>query len=141
MNLLSVILSGGAGTRLWPVSRQTYPKPFLNLGGSTLLEQAITRGQACGADELLLVTNHEHYHLSRSLLAQMSGAPSVHYMLEPKGRNTAPAIALAALDCAARHGGQTPMLVLPAAPAPRRADAYAEEDEGLKRISKVGHYA
>ena len=114
MNLLSVILSGGAGTRLWPVSRQTYPKPFLSLGGSTLLEQAITRGQACGADELLLVTNHEHYHLSRSLLAQMSGAPSVHYMLEPKGRNTAPAIALAALDCAARHGGQTPMLVLPA---------------------------
>ena len=114
MTLLSVILSGGAVTRLWPVSRQTYPKPFLNLGGSTLLEQAITRGQACGADELLLVTNHEHYHLSRSLLAQMSGAPSVHYMLEPKGRNTAPAIALAALDCAARHGGQTPMLVLPA---------------------------
>lgn len=114
MNLLSVILSGGAGTRLWPVSRQTYPKPFLNLGGSTLLEQAITRSQACGADELLLVTNHEHYHLSRSLLSQISGAPSVHYMLEPKGRNTAPAIALAALDCVARHGGQTPMLVLPA---------------------------
>lgn len=114
MNLLSVILSGGAGTRLWPVSRQTYPKPFLDLGGSTLLEQAISRGQACGADELLLVTNHEHYHLSRSLLAQMPEAPSVHYMLEPKGRNTAPAIALAALDCAARHGAQTPMLVLPA---------------------------
>ena len=114
MNLLSVILSGGAGTRLWPVSRQTYPKPFLNLGGSTLLEQAIVRGQACGADELLLVTNQDHYHLSRSLMGQIPEAPSAHYLLEPSGRNTAPAIALAALDCAARHGGSTPMLVLPA---------------------------
>ena len=114
MNLLSVVLSGGAGTRLWPVSRQTYPKPFFDLGGSTLLEQAIARGQACGADELLLVTNQDHYHLSRSLMAQIPEAPSVHYLLEPKGRNTAPAIALAALDCADRHGAHTAMLVLPA---------------------------
>lgn len=114
MNLLSVILSGGAGTRLWPVSRQAYPKPFLELGGSTLLEQAIARGQACGADELLLVTNEDHYHLSQSLLAQMRSAPSAHFLLEPKGRNTAAAIALAALHCVQRHGDNVPMLVLPA---------------------------
>lgn len=114
MNLLSVVLSGGAGTRLWPVSRQAYPKPFLQLGGSSLLEQAIDRGRACGADELLLVTNEDHYHLSRTLLAQMQDAPTTHFLLEPKGRNTAPAIALAALSCAARHGEDALMLVLPA---------------------------
>jgi mannose-1-phosphate guanylyltransferase/mannose-6-phosphate isomerase len=114
MKLLSVILSGGAGTRLWPVSRQAHPKPFLELGGSTLLEQAVVRGQACGADELLLVTNEDHYHLSQSVLMQMGSAPATHFLLEPKGRNTAAAIALAALYCELRHGGDMPMLVLPA---------------------------
>ncbi|WP_396436167.1 sugar phosphate nucleotidyltransferase, partial [Limnohabitans sp.] len=57
MKLISIVLSGGAGTRLWPASRQAYPKPFMKLGGSALLEQAISRGQACGTDDLLIVTN------------------------------------------------------------------------------------
>ena len=46
MKLISVVLSGGAGTRLWPVSRQGYPKPFMKLGGTALLEQAIARAEA-----------------------------------------------------------------------------------------------
>ena len=114
MKLISVVLSGGAGTRLWPASRQGYPKPFMKLGGSALLEQAISRGQACGTDDLLVVTNQDHLFLTQGLLADMSDPPNAHFLLEPKGRNTAPAIALAALACQASHGDDAVMLVLPA---------------------------
>lgn len=114
MKLISVILSGGAGTRLWPASRQAFPKPFMTLGGSTLLEQAISRGQACGTDDLLVVTNQDHLFLTQGLMASMQDPPHAHYLLEPKGRNTAPAIALAALTCKEKHGEGAVMLVLPA---------------------------
>ena len=114
MKLINVILSGGAGTRLWPVSRQAYPKPFMKLGGKTLLEQAIIRGQACGTDNLVVVTNQDHLFLTQNLVAEMVDPPRVSYLLEPKGRNTAPAIALAAIDVAVKHGPDTVMLVLAA---------------------------
>lgn len=114
MKLISVVLSGGAGTRLWPASRQAYPKPFMKLGGSALLEQAIARGQACGTDDVLIVTNQDHLFLTQNLIGEMTDPPRASYLLEPKGRNTAPAIALAALTCAAVHGRDTVMLVLPA---------------------------
>lgn len=114
MKLISVVLSGGAGTRLWPASRQAYPKPFMKLGGSALLEQAIARGQACGTDDVLIVTNQDHLFLTQNLVAEMSSPPSVSYLLEPKARNTAPAIALAALAVAQQHGTDAVMLVLAA---------------------------
>ena len=97
MKLVSVILSGGTGTRLWPVSRQALPKPFMNLGGGSLLRQAIERGQACGTDDSIVVTNQEYLFLTRDVIAQIANPPHARYVLEPKGRNTAPAIALAAL--------------------------------------------
>src|SRR5688500_5328859 len=114
MKLVSVVLSGGAGTRLWPASRQAYPKPFTKLGGSTLLAQAICRGQACGTDELLLITNQDHLFLTKSVIEELSDPPNTHYLLEPKGRNTGPAIALAALRCAETYGPKTVLMVLPA---------------------------
>ncbi len=114
MKLVSVILSGGAGTRLWPASRHAQPKPFMNLGGNTLLAQAIQRGQFCGAQETLVVTNQDYLFLTKEVLDTMPHAPKTSYMLEPKGRNTAPAIALAALQVAREHGKETVMLVLPA---------------------------
>lgn len=114
MKLISVVLSGGAGTRLWPASRQAYPKPFMKLAGRSLLEQAISRGQACGAGEVLLVTNQEYLFLTENLIAEMEDPPQAKYLLEPKGRNTAPAIALAALTITQSHGREAVMLVLPA---------------------------
>ena len=114
MKLINVILSGGAGTRLWPVSRQAYPKPFMKLAGKTLFEQAIIRGQACGTDNLLVVTNQDHLFLTQNLVAEMVDPPRVSYLLEPKGRNTAPAIALAGIDVALKYGSDTVMLVLAA---------------------------
>jgi mannose-1-phosphate guanylyltransferase len=114
MKLISVVLSGGAGTRLWPASRQSFPKPFIALGGRPLLQQAIERGQACGADETLVVTNQDYLFLTREVLARLDDQPKTRYLLEPKGRNTAPAIALAALACAQSHGPDVVMVVLPA---------------------------
>jgi mannose-1-phosphate guanylyltransferase / mannose-6-phosphate isomerase len=114
MKLVSVVLSGGAGTRLWPTSRQTYPKPFMKLGGSSLLAQAICRGQACGTDELLIITNQDHLFLTRSVIKELSDPPTTSYLLEPKGRNTGPAIALAALHCAEAYGPNVVLMVLPA---------------------------
>lgn len=114
MPLISVVLSGGAGARLWPVSRQAYPKPFMNLGGSTLLQQAIERGQACGTDEAMVVTNQDHLFLTKDVISSLIDPPHVRYLLEPKGRNTAPAIAIAALACSEAHDLDAVMLVLPA---------------------------
>jgi mannose-1-phosphate guanylyltransferase / mannose-6-phosphate isomerase len=114
MKLVPVVLSGGAGTRLWPASRQGFPKPFMKLGGSTLLGQAIARAQDCGTDELLLITNEDYLYLSKEVLDEIDDPPRAHFLLEPKGRNTAPAIALAALHCEQQHGADAVMIVLPA---------------------------
>ena len=114
MKIVSVVLSGGAGTRLWPVSRQARPKPFMQLGGKSLLEQAVTRGQATGADEVLVVTNQDHLFMTQNVIGEMADPPATRYLLEPNGRNTAPAIVLAALEISEVHGPDTVMLVLPA---------------------------
>lgn len=114
MTLISVILSGGSGSRLWPVSRQAFPKPFMEIGGSTLLQQAVERGQACGTDNAIVVTNRDYLFLSRDVFSAILDAPHPHYLLEPNGRNTAPAIALAALACFKKYGADVVMLVLPA---------------------------
>ena len=114
MLIISVVLSGGAGARLWPISRQACPKPFMQVGGRSLLQQAIERGQACGTDQAIVVTNQAYLFLSRDVVSSLSDPPRVQYLLEPNGRNTAPAIALAALACAQAHGPEAVMLVLPA---------------------------
>ena len=114
MTLISVILSGGTGARLWPVSRQACPKPFMKIGTSTLLQQALERGQACGTDNAIIVTNQDYLFMSRDVVAGLGDPSHAHYLLEPKGRNTASAIALAAMACADRHGPDAVMLILPA---------------------------
>jgi mannose-1-phosphate guanylyltransferase / mannose-6-phosphate isomerase len=116
--LIPVILSGGAGTRLWPVSRQGYPKPFMQLAdGRSLLCHTLDRALAVASGgEVLTVTSRDHHHLTRDEYGRHADAASVHlrFLLEPGGRNTAPAIVLAALDIARRHGPEAKLLVLPA---------------------------
>lgn len=114
MKLISVVVSGGAGARLWPVSRQSFPKPFMKLRGSSLLAQAIVRGQACGAADLLIVTGEDHLFLTLDVVGEIEPKPHTSYLLEPMGRNTAPAITMAALTCERDHGPEAVMLVLPA---------------------------
>ena len=116
--LVSVIISGGAGTRLWPLSREMAPKAFMRLpDGETLLGKTAARALSLpGVAELLTVTNRELYFRTKDLYTELGDRrPRVaSYVLEPFGRNTAAAIALAAMAVEARHGGDAVMLVLPA---------------------------
>jgi mannose-1-phosphate guanylyltransferase/mannose-6-phosphate isomerase len=111
-----VILSGGAGTRLWPVSREALPKPFIKLpDGESLLQKTLKRAAALpDVAEILTVTNRDHFFLTRDEYGMADGLPPLDYLLEPCGRNTAPAIAAAALQAAARFGADAVLLVLPA---------------------------
>ncbi len=115
--MLAVILSGGSGTRLWPVSRESLPKPFMRLdSGASLLQRTVARAMACGCRECVIVTNREYgFRTSEELEAMRSGAAaSAQLLLEPTGRNTAPAIAVAALWAIAAGHRDQPLLVLPA---------------------------
>jgi mannose-1-phosphate guanylyltransferase len=115
--MLAVILSGGSGTRLWPVSREAMPKPFMRVGnGASLLQRTVARAVAAGCRDCLIVTNREYgFRTSEELEAMRGNTPrSTQLLLEPIGRNTAPAIAAAALWAASAGQGGEPMLVLPA---------------------------
>jgi mannose-1-phosphate guanylyltransferase/mannose-6-phosphate isomerase len=114
--LVPVILSGGAGSRLWPVSREAYPKPFIRLAdGKTLLQKTFDRAAAIpGVDTVITVTNREYYFLTRDEFQKTASAHRQLFVLEPCGRNTAPAVAMAAFHAAALYGADTQLLVLPA---------------------------
>src|SRR2546423_2683931 len=119
-HLVAVILSGGAGSRLWPVSREALPKPFIKLAdGETLLLKALRRALQCApGGPVLTVTNRDYFFLTRDEYARAGGAGlKLDYLLEPLGRNTAPAICAAALAVAGAAGAG-PVLVGPPAPPP-----------------------
>lgn len=111
-SIVSVVLSGGAGTRLWPASRESHPKPFMKLAdGQTLIEKTYARAKALSS-KVLTVTNRDYYFMSRDEQERVGASGS--FLLEPFGRNTAPAIALAAKLIEATEGADTVMLVLAA---------------------------
>ena len=111
-DLLPVILSGGSGTRLWPLSREAYPKQFLPLTGDlTMLQATWHRVAAIAGRAPLVVANEEHRFVVAEQLLEVGASPQA-ILLEPVGRNTAPAIALAAFE-ATRDGGDALLLVLP----------------------------
>jgi mannose-1-phosphate guanylyltransferase / mannose-6-phosphate isomerase len=114
--LIPVVLCGGAGSRLWPVSREALPKPFIKLAdGESLLAKALRRahGAARGAG-VLAVTHRDYFFLVKEEFESLNLAAELGFVLEPVARNTGPAIAAAALDVARRHGEEALMLVLPA---------------------------
>jgi mannose-1-phosphate guanylyltransferase/mannose-6-phosphate isomerase len=114
-DILPVVLAGGSGTRLWPLSRQHHPKQFLALAGPhTLFQDAVLRLAALAGDEDTLlpacaVGNEEHRFFLRDQLREI-GQQNATVLLEPAGRNTAPAVTLAALH--ASEGGNDPVLVI-----------------------------
>jgi mannose-1-phosphate guanylyltransferase len=137
-----MILSGGAGTRLWPLSRESAPKPFMPLpDGETLLAKTAQRALALpGVDALLTVTNRDYYFHTKDTYAAMDASASTAaiYLLEPFGRNTAPAIAVGALHAQARHWGQRVLLVMPADHLIRDQRAFAEAVDRAATLAMSG---
>lgn len=117
MTIIPIILSGGVGARLWPVSRELHPKPFMRLAdGQSLLQKAFVRAAALpDAAEILTVTNRDLYFKTEDDYREVNLANvPTSFILEPFGRNTAPAIASAAQVVADIHGPDAILLVLPA---------------------------
>ncbi|MBC9252008.1 mannose-1-phosphate guanylyltransferase/mannose-6-phosphate isomerase [Pseudomonas alcaligenes] len=111
--MIPIILSGGSGSRLWPLSRKQYPKQFLALTGEhTLFQQTLQRLDFDGMQPAVLVANQEHRFIVQEQLGQLQ-LKSQMLLLEPFGRNTAPAVAIAAMQLLA-EGRDELMLVLPA---------------------------
>lgn len=111
--ILPVIMAGGSGTRLWPLSRKLQPKQFLSLvNDTTMLQDTIARLDGLVADAPLLICGEDHRFTAAEQLRQQ-GIENGKVILEPAGRNTAPAIALAALQAIA--SGEDPLLLVLAA--------------------------
>ena len=111
--LIPVLLSGGVGSRLWPVSREAHPKQFLPLASeASMLQDTLARTQGLDAAAPVVVCNEEHRFMVAEQLREMAVNPDA-LILEPEGRNTAPAVALAALR-ALEADAESVLLVLPA---------------------------
>jgi len=137
--LIPVILSGGAGTRLWPVSRKAHPKPFMRLAdGQTLAGATLRRAlEVIDHDHVLTITARDYFFFTRDIYREVAPHAHASFVLEPEGRNTAAAIAAAAIQVRDKFGADARLLVMPAdhlvrdmaafSEAVRRADALAAE--------------
>src|SRR6056300_1096057 len=126
--LVPVLLAGGSGTRLWPTSRKSYPKQFVDLTGSdeSLLQASLKRSEVIPKPAPWIIVTGEDY---RFLVAQQANETQIKVgsiLLEPVARNTAPAIALAAFEALANH--QSPKLLV------QTADHYIQD---LKTFGSV----
>ncbi|WP_195513914.1 mannose-1-phosphate guanylyltransferase/mannose-6-phosphate isomerase [Turicibacter sanguinis] len=122
----NIIISGGSGTRLWPLSRQKYPKQFCELIGDKSLYQCTIERNMNSCDEFIIVTNKDHYFVAKDELEYV-GVGKNKFILEPVGRNTAPAITLA---CLSLHEDDV-VLVTP-------ADHYIEKMIGYHEALQKG---
>lgn len=137
-NIAPVILCGGSGTRLWPLSRETYPKQFVDLGGGrTLFKDTVLRAQSTpDSIEPVIVCNEAHRFYVTAELYECGVYGKI--LLEPAPRNTAPAIALAAF--ALQEGGADPlMLVLPSDHAIGDESAFFEGVKQAAALAEQGY--
>ncbi|WP_175813617.1 mannose-1-phosphate guanylyltransferase/mannose-6-phosphate isomerase [Burkholderia contaminans] len=141
MSLLPIILCGGAGSRLWPVSRESHPKPFIRLAdGESLLQKAFLRAaRLVDVDEVITVTNRDLFFKTEDEYREVNATGlATSFILEPFGRNTAAAIAAATVYAAATHGEQAVMLVLAADHLINDQSAFADAVEKASLLAKGG---
>ncbi|HEX7034347.1 MAG TPA: mannose-1-phosphate guanylyltransferase/mannose-6-phosphate isomerase [Pseudomonadales bacterium] len=123
-SVIPVILAGGTGSRLWPLSRELFPKQFHALfGGDSLLQNTLRRARRVSGQAPVIVCNEEHRFLVAEQCRSLD-TPCRRIVLEPQGRNTAPAIALAAFEVCRAHGDGI-LLVLPSDHVITDLDAFA----------------
>lgn len=141
MILLPVILSGGSGTRLWPLSRTGYPKQFMDLGGRTLFGDTLERAMALPDVAMpLVICNESHRFMAAAALQRHDRQARI--LLEPVPRNTAPAIALAALAALELHGEADPLLlVLPSDHTIHPQEKFTAAVAEAARSAEQGHLA
>lgn len=140
MTLLPVIISGGAGTRLWPVSRESHPKPFIKLAdGQSLLQKTFLRAAALpGVEEVYTVTNRDFFFKTEDEYAAVNpGRLATTYLLEPFGRNTAAAIAAAALHAESQCPDAV-LLILPADHLIANQAAFAHAVQQAMQLAREG---
>ncbi|MFP5490311.1 MAG: mannose-1-phosphate guanylyltransferase/mannose-6-phosphate isomerase [Bacteriovoracia bacterium] len=130
----TVVLCGGSGTRLWPLSRTLYPKQFYPLfEGHSLFQRTIERN-APHTDEFLIIVNQEQFFMAEDQYRALKLTQPARFILEPEGRNTAPAIALAALAANA----QDELLVVPSDHLIQNTKAYQDYVKSAKAFAKTG---
>lgn len=141
MKLIPVIMSGGVGSRLWPVSRESHPKPFMLLpDGQNLIQKTFVRASSLdNVVEVLTVTNRELFFKTED---EYKCAVKAHgpqsFILEPFGRNTAAAVAAAALQLESIHGADAQMLVLAADHLIADQMAFAEAVKKAQALAAQG---
>lgn len=141
VTLIPTILCGGAGSRLWPVSREMHPKSFIRLAdGQSLLQKSYLRATALASvSEIVTVTNHGLYFKVQDEYRESGPSGFANtFVLEPFGRNTAPAIAAAALRVAGMHGDSALMLVLTADHLISDQPAFANAVGEAVRLAQAG---
>lgn len=138
--VVPVVLAGGKGVRLWPVSREACPKPLVRALASeeTMLQATVRRASGLGGGgRTMVVCNVEHDCIVGSQ-ARMAARHGVRLILEPEGRNTAPAVCVAALVQSA-SGSDDPLLVLPADHAIRDEERFVEAVRSARQLAMAGH--
>jgi mannose-1-phosphate guanylyltransferase/mannose-6-phosphate isomerase len=135
-----VILAGGTGTRLWPLSRELYPKQLLNLTEDISLLQATIKRVVSLPNMLppLVVVGEEHRFLALNQIEELGLKDKITIILEPVGRDTAPAINAAAVYARAKHDEDTVMLVLPADHLISNQEAFLQGIEQAKELAVEG---
>jgi mannose-1-phosphate guanylyltransferase/mannose-6-phosphate isomerase len=135
-----VILAGGTGSRLWPLSRELYPKQLLPLIDETsLLQTTVLR--VCQLPDVLppvVVVGEEHRFITRSQIDGLGVVPEFSILLEPLGRNTAPAVCAAVEFCGLTDDEETILLVLPADHLILRQDAFAAAVRQAAKLAAAG---
>ena len=136
-----VLLAGGSGSRLWPVSRELYPKQLVKLiGNRSLVQSTIDRLlPIMGPERIRIVCGREHYFETARHMEQVGVPAKGKILQEPCGRNTAPAVLLALLDILRTQGGDPVLCIFPADHVIRSTERFRQRVGAAVRLAQSGH--